>query len=83
MNVLATYPAYRGQGFGTRLLSIAERRAAAAGRSGLSIIVSDANSGARRLYERVGCSKIATRPMVKEQWQNPGHNWLLLVKSLP
>jgi ribosomal protein S18 acetylase RimI-like enzyme len=81
VNVLATYPEYRGRGYGTRLLGIAEPIAAATGRSGVSIIVSDANAGARRLYERWGCSEVALRPMVKERWQNPGRNWVLLVKS--
>lgn len=81
VNVLATCPEYRNRGYGTRLLGIAERLAAAAGRPGLSIIVSDANAGARRLYERCGCSEVARRPMVKEGWENPGENWVLLVKS--
>ena len=81
VNVLATSPEYRNRGYGTRLLGIAERLAAAAGRPGLSIIVSDANAGARRLYERCGCSEVARRPMVKEGWENPGENWVLLVKS--
>jgi len=83
VNVLATFAAYRGRGHGTRLLGIAERLAAAAGRSGLSIIVSDANVGARRLYERCGCVEVATRPMVKEGWDNPGENWILLVTGQP
>ena len=83
MNVLATFPEYRNRGYGTRLLGIAERLAAAAGRPGLSIIVSDANAGARRLYERCGCSEVALRPMVKEGWENPGENWVLLVKRPP
>jgi ribosomal protein S18 acetylase RimI-like enzyme len=48
----------------------------------VSIIVSDANSGARRLYRRCGYREIAKRPMVKEEWENPGEDWLLLVKSL-
>ncbi|MGH6903267.1 MAG: GNAT family N-acetyltransferase [Geminicoccaceae bacterium] len=83
VNVLASYPEYRNRGYGTRLLGIAERLAAAAGNSGLSIIVSDANAGARRLYERCGCSEVAQRPMVKEGWENPGENWVLLVKRAP
>ncbi|MGH6904725.1 MAG: GNAT family N-acetyltransferase, partial [Geminicoccaceae bacterium] len=83
VNVLATCPEYRNRGHGTRLLGIAERLAAAAGSSGLSIIVSDANAGARRLYERCGCSEVARRPMVKEGWENPGENWVLLVKRQP
>jgi ribosomal protein S18 acetylase RimI-like enzyme len=83
VNVLATYPQYRGQGYGTRLLGIADRLAAATARTGLSIIVSDANAGARRLYERCGYRELATRPMVKERWENPGENWVLLVKDQP
>lgn len=83
VNVLAAYPEYRGRGYGTRLLGIAERLAAAAGSSGLSIIVSDGNAGAKRLYERRGYREMATRPMVKDRWQNPGTKWVLMVKQQP
>ena len=72
VNVLATYAAYRGRGYGTRLLGIADQLAAATGRTGLSIIVSDANAGARRLYERCGYAEVAVRPMVKERWDESG-----------
>ena len=82
VNVLATYPDYRGKGYGAGLLSIAEQLAADTSRTGLSIIVSDANTGARRLYERQGYAEIASRPMVKESWQNPGENWVLLKKDV-
>ena len=80
VNVLASYPEFRGQGYGTRLLEIAERLAMEAGKAGLSIIVADANAGARRLYERSGYREIATRLMVKEGWESPGKSWVLLVK---
>ena len=50
--------------------------------SGLSIIVSDGNAAARRLYERCGYRLAATRPMVKEGWESTGANWLLMVKGL-
>lgn len=80
INVLGTYPDYRGRGFGGELLAIAEALADETGRSGLSLIVSDANAGARRLYERKGYDEIATRPMVKDGWDNDGENWVLLVK---
>jgi ribosomal protein S18 acetylase RimI-like enzyme len=83
VNVLATYPHYRGHGYGTRLLGIADRLAAATARTGLSIIVSDANGGARRLYERCGYRELAMRPIVKERWANPGENWVLLIKAQP
>ncbi len=80
VNVLATYPEYRRRGHGTRLLGLAEGLAVAAGRRGLSIIVSDANAGARRLYEGRGYRVAAERAMVKEGWENAGVNWLLLLK---
>ena len=82
VNVLATYPEFRGKGFGSGLLSIAEALAADTRRQGLSLIVSDANRGARRLYARQGYTEEATRPMVKEAWENDGQNWVLLTKSL-
>ena len=82
VNVLATYPEYRGKGFGSGLLDIAETLAEDAGRNGLSIIVSDANDGARRLYGRQGYREAASRPMVKEGWENRGDNWVLLRKDL-
>lgn len=81
INVLATYPRYRGRGHGTGLLSIAEQLAIDSGKTGTSLIVSDANVGAIQLYERQGYAAIASRPMIKESWQNPGVNWVLLRKE--
>jgi ribosomal protein S18 acetylase RimI-like enzyme len=81
VNVLATSPAQRRRGHGSALLAIAERVAVEAGCSGMSIIVSDANTGARRLYQRLGYQEMAERPMVKDAWENPGQNWVLLVKE--
>ena len=57
VNVLAAYPEERGKGHGTALLGVAEQLAADAGRRGLSIIVSDTNTGARRLYERAAIAR--------------------------
>jgi len=82
VNVLAAYPDYRGQGLGTKLLAIADELTDATGKSGLSLIVSDANEGARRLYERCGYRDAGARPMVKESWENQGQNWILLTKIL-
>jgi ribosomal protein S18 acetylase RimI-like enzyme len=80
VNVLAAYPQDRGKGHGTRLLAIADELAANTGRRGLSIIVSDANEGARRLYERCGFREVARRRKVKEDWAAAGTDWVLLVK---
>ncbi len=80
VNVLAAYPEFRGQGLGSALLEMAEHQASKAGCKGLSIIVSDANAGARRLYERSGYVERAQRELVKDDWDNEGRNWVLLVK---
>lgn len=82
VNVLAAYPQWRGRGFGAQLLNFAETIAARAHLPAMSIIVSDANKGARRLYERCGYGAVAARPMVKEDWENPGENWVLLTKEI-
>lgn len=82
INVLATYPEYRGRGFGGELLLIAEQLAVETRRKGLSLIVSDANAGARRLYGRKGYEEVATRPIVKDAWENAGENWVLLKKPV-
>lgn len=82
INVLAAHAEHRGKGYGSGLLAEAERLAAREGCHGLSLIVSDANDGARRLYTRHGYRELATRPMVKEDWKNAGENWILLCKEL-
>ena len=82
VNVLAVRPQFRGHGLGTQLLDLADKTAQSLGKRGLSVIVSDANAGALRLYERCGYSQSATRPMVKEGWKNDGTLWVLLTKSL-
>ena len=61
INVLAAYPAWRGHGLGTTLISHAASLAAAAGCTGTSLIVADTNAGARRLYERTGHIERARR----------------------
>ena len=81
LNVMATYPEHRGDGYGARLLAIAEQLAAESGSAGLSLIVLDANTGARRLYARSGYRQVADRPVVKEDWACRGDNWVLLVKD--
>ena len=82
VNALAVLPGYRGRGVGSHLLREAERRAAETGATELSIIVSNANPGAERLYEATGYLLCAERPMIKDDWENPGTAWRLLVKSL-
>ena len=81
VNAVAAFPEARGLGVGSELMRCAERRAVELGLRGVSLIVSDANKGARRLYERLGYLETASRPMIKEQWQNDGENWVLMIKD--
>ncbi|MBV8753279.1 MAG: GNAT family N-acetyltransferase [Hyphomicrobiales bacterium] len=80
VNALAAYPEHRGVGLGAALLGEADKFAAAAGLSGLSLEVTDTNTGARRLYERQGYREAARRKMVKDGWQHPGAEWVLMLK---
>jgi ribosomal protein S18 acetylase RimI-like enzyme len=81
VHALAAYPEHRGCGIGTALLMEADRLAAKAGTARLSLIVSDTNTGARRLYERHGYREAARRKMIKNGWQHPGTDWVLMKKA--
>ncbi len=81
VNVLAAYPEHRGKGLGTALLALADDIAAELHKPSLSIIVADANVGARRLYERCGYRETARRRMRKDGWINAGTDWVLLLKG--
>jgi ribosomal protein S18 acetylase RimI-like enzyme len=80
VNAVAAFPDARGLGVGTKLMQWAENRASELGLRGVSLIVSDGNPGARKLYDRIGYEEVASRPMVKEQWRADGRNWVLMIK---
>jgi ribosomal protein S18 acetylase RimI-like enzyme len=82
VNVLATFPEFRGQGLGARLLALAEARGRAAGAGALSIIVAGENSGAVRLYTRSGYRETARATLVQYTGCAHGGDWLLMVKEL-
>lgn len=82
VNVLATREEHRGRGYARELLELAEAFARAHSKRGTSLIVADANAGARRLYARMRYGEVARRPIVKEQWDYPGRDRVLLVKPL-
>jgi ribosomal protein S18 acetylase RimI-like enzyme len=68
----------RSQGLGTQLLRFAERFR---GPEGMSTIVANHDEAARRFFERNGFAEAARRPMVKDGWQTPGTEWILLRKA--
>lgn len=80
VNVLAVLPEYRNLGLGAQLLAYANEKGRKLGLRGMSMIVSDDNSGARRLYERVGYRVHSQLPIVKDGWHHNGQNWILLTK---
>lgn len=82
VHTLAASPEYRGRGLGSALLAVAEDFAKIARKPGLSLVVSDTNSGARKLYEHCGYREVTRCKMVKEQWKHPGTEWVLLRKNL-
>jgi ribosomal protein S18 acetylase RimI-like enzyme len=81
INVLAVQPQFRNQGLGTKLMALAEEKAQGLGKRGMSVIVSDANLGARRIYERLSYKETARRLMTKENWEHEGETWVLLTKT--
>ena len=82
INVLATLADFRGRGFGSDLLEVAEKLAHESGGDAISLIVNDANTGGRRLYARHDYEEVARRPIIKENWSNEGTEWVLLRKGL-
>jgi GNAT superfamily N-acetyltransferase len=63
INALAVLAEGQNQGFGSLLLASAEHKARANGFNTISIQVYAQNSGAMRLYERFGYSRVASNPV--------------------
>jgi ribosomal protein S18 acetylase RimI-like enzyme len=82
VNALAAFPEFRGKGLGTRLLGEAEQIARKVKAPALSIIVAEANEGAKRLYLRCGYVETARRRLVPFPGLPHGGDWLLLTKPI-
>lgn len=82
INGIATFDRYRGQGIASQLMAIAEQTARTEGCSELSLIVASDNIAAKKLYEKLGYTTIARKPMVAfTGWAHDG-DWLLMVKPI-
>jgi ribosomal protein S18 acetylase RimI-like enzyme len=79
---VALFPPHRGLGLGTRLMALAEEQADARGLSKLSLIVFEANDGAKRLYERLGYRETARARIVPHPLIHYTGDALLMVKTL-
>lgn len=81
VNALAAMPEARGRGLGARLLAVAGDVARAEGLDALSLIASDVNAGAIRLYRRLGFEVGAARPQLPVAgWTPKGRDWLLMIR---
>ena len=83
INALATFPGNRSQGLGSSLLASAERLARDNGTSTMSIQVYAQNTGAVRLYQRLGY-KLHEKAPVRSHPCQPYYTGdvLLLIKDL-
>ena len=82
VNVLATFPEFRGRGIGAKLLEIAESKGSEAGAPAMSVIVGSWNETAMRLYRRAGYATVASEPAIPFPKRPHKGDWVLMVKSL-
>lgn len=83
INMLATYPDYRNKAVGTTLMTVAEKLAADAACTLLSVEVFEQNEGAVRLYRRLGYFPVEKRAVVPHPCHPYGGDILLLTKNVP
>lgn len=83
VNALAVFPGRRDGGIGRTLLAAAEDRARSLGAAHMSIQAFEQNTGAVRLYERIGYERADTRP-VRDHPCQPYYDGdvVLLLKAL-
>lgn len=81
INMLATFPQFRGNGVGTALMGLVDELAHALGCNLVSMEVFDSNPGALRLYQRLGYEIIAQRDMIASAYL-PAGQVLLLTKPV-
>lgn len=81
VNIVAVLPDDRGEGIGAALMAHAEAEARRTGCPGLALIVAATNTGALRLYQRLGFAEMARAPMDFSAYGAAPTEGLLLVKS--
>ena len=79
---VALFPEHRDRGLGTQLMALAEEHARRRGLDSLSLIVFEANEGAKRLYDRLGYAEVARAEVVPHPLIHYTGDALLLVKTL-
>ena len=82
INMLATYPQFRGSGIGTRLMGLADQLADSAGCALASLVVFSENTRAFKLYRQLGYRLSEQRSMPAFELFPNGGEALLLIKSI-
>ena len=77
INAIGVLAWARRQGVAGALMAAA---AARPGPNGLSLIVADANRGARALYDAIGFVETARRPIRPGRWQTASRDWVLMTR---
>jgi ribosomal protein S18 acetylase RimI-like enzyme len=79
---VALFPEHRGSGLGSRMMALAEEHARTKGFGKLSLIVFEANTGAKRLYERLGYKEVDREPIYPHPLLHCTGDAILMVKAL-
>jgi ribosomal protein S18 acetylase RimI-like enzyme len=82
INAVATLPEVRGKGVGSRLMKLAEQLCRESGGGEISLIVARENTGAVRLYDRLGFRPVATRPLIPFPGCDHSGEWVLMIRTL-
>ncbi len=82
INMLASYPRFRGRGIGTGLMTQANLQAAASGCDLISLQVFDENVGALRLYQRLGYRIVDRRAIIPHPCIRHTGQILLLTRAI-
>ena len=77
VDMLATYPRFRGRGIGSRLMACVDEFARAADASLISLLVFGHNAGALRFYRRLGFESAERKPIAASPTTPAGEILLL------
>ena len=79
---VALFPEYCGRGIGTRFMAFAEEHARDKGFNNLSLIVFEENTGAKRLYDRIGYLETKREPICPHPLIRHTGGAILMVKEI-
>jgi len=82
INMLATYPQYRGRGVGRGLMAVVDGLATAVGCQTIAVEVFEQNAGALRLYRRLGYQVADERAVVPHPCHPYKGRILLLIRQV-